>query len=253
MTKPVFLVAGASSGMGRQAAFKLGQGEGHVVLAARRLEPLEEAAKAIRKGGGSASAMTFDGSDAASCRKLIDQIAAEHGRLDGAFNNLGDTLGDGPLHEMTLERWESTLAVNLCAPFHLMCAEVPLMLKQGAKAGVAGRIVNNSSTGGLRGTKGMSDYSAAKWGVIGLTKSAALDYAGQGLVINAIAPGVIATEKFRAFEERLPEVFEGIRQATPVGRFGEMSEVADLVDYLLRDAPAYLNGTVLPIDGGRTA
>ena len=183
-----------------QAALKLGQGEGHVVLAARRLEPLEEAAEAIRSSGGSASAITFDGSDAASCQELVDQIEADHGRLDGAFNNLGDTLGDGPLHETPLKRWQNTLSVNLSAPFHLMRAEVPLMLKQGA-----GRIVNNSSTGGLRGTRGMSDYSAAKWGVIGLTKSAALDYAGQGLVINVIAPGIIATEKFREFEARLPE------------------------------------------------
>lgn len=248
MTKPVFLVAGASSGMGRQTALKLGQGEGHVVLAARRLEPLEEAAETIRAGGGSASAIAFDGSDAASCQALIDQIESEHGRLDGAFNNLGDTLGDGPLHETPLDRWQDTLSVNLSAPFHLMRAEIPLMLRQGS-----GRIVNNSSTGGVKGTKGMSDYSAAKWGVIGLTKSAALDYAAQGLVINVIAPGIIATEKFREFETRLPEVFEGLRQATPANRFGEMSEIADLVDYLLRYAPAYLNGAVLPVDGARTA
>ncbi len=248
MDKPVFLVAGASSGMGRQAALKLGQREGHVVLAARRQEPLEEAVDAIRIGGGSASYIAFDGNDAASCQALIDRIEADHGRLDGAFNNLGDTLGDGPLHETPLERWRDTLAVNLSAPFYLMRAEVPLMLKQGK-----GRIVNNSSTGGLKGTKGMADYSAAKWGVIGLTKSAALDYSRAGLVINVIAPGIIATEKFREFEERLPEVFEGLRQATPANRFGEMGEVADLVDYLLRDAPAFLNGAVLPIDGGRTA
>lgn len=248
MDKPVFLVAGASSGMGRQAALKLGEGEGHVVLAARRKEPIEEAAEAIRANGGSASAITFDGTDAASCQNLIDQIERDHGRLDGAFNNLGDTLGDGPLDEIPLDRWRDTLAVNLSAPFHLMRAQVPLMLRQGS-----GRIVNNSSTGGLRGTKGMADYSAAKWGVIGLTKSAALDYAGSGLIINVIAPGIIATEKFREFEKRMPEIFEGLRTATPAQRFGEMSEIAELVDYLLRDAPAYLNGAVLPIDGGRTA
>jgi len=248
MDEPVFLVAGASSGMGRQAAIRLGEGSGHVVLAARRIDRCEEAAEAIRAGAGSASAIAFDGTDPASCQSLIDQIERDHGRLDGAFNNLGDTLGDGPLHDMPLERWHNTLAVNLFAPFNLMRAQVPLMLKRGV-----GRIVNNSSTGGLRGTKGMSDYSAAKWGVIGLTKSAALDYAGQGLIINAIAPGIIATEKFREFEARLPDIFEGLRTATPAQRFGEMSEIADLVDYLLRDAPAYLNGAVLPIDGGRTA
>lgn len=248
MDEPVFLVAGASSGMGREAARRIGAGKGHVVLAARSVEPCEEAAEAIRASGGSASAMTFDGTDPASCRELIERIEREHGRLDGAFNNLGDTLGDGPLHEMPLERWHDTLAVNLSAPFHLMRAQIPLMLRQGA-----GRIVNNSSTGGLRGTKGMADYAAAKWGLIGLTKSAALDYAGAGLVINVIAPGIIATEKFRQFEARLPDVFEGLRAATPVQRFGEMSEIAGLVDYLLRDAPAFLTGAVIPVDGGRTA
>ncbi|MEO0463885.1 MAG: SDR family NAD(P)-dependent oxidoreductase [Pseudomonadota bacterium] len=248
MVEPVYLVAGASSGMGRAAALKLGQGAGHVVLAARRREPCEEAAATIRAGGGSASALAFDGTDAASCEELIAQIERDHGRLDGAFNNLGDTLGDGPLHETPLERWEATLAVNLSAVFHLMRAEVPLMLKGGA-----GRIVNNSSTGGLRGAKGQVDYAAAKWGVIGLTKSAALDYAGAGLVINAIAPGIIATEKFQEFEARMPEVFDGLRASAPSKRFGEMKEVAGLVDYLLRAAPAYLNGAVLPIDGARTA
>ena len=248
MNEPVFLVAGASSGMGRQAAIRLGQGPGHVVLAARRVEACEEAAAAIIADGGSASAMAFDGTDPASCSALIAAIAAAHVRLDGAFNNIGDTLCDGPLHEIPEDRWTATLAVNLCAPFNLMRAQIPLMMKAGR-----GRIVNNSSTGGLRGTKGMSDYSSAKWGVIGLTKSAALDYASAGLVINAIAPGIIATEKFRIFEARLPEVFEGLRTATPAQRFGEMDEIANLVDYLLRDAPAYLNGAVLPIDGGRTA
>lgn len=251
MGEPVFLVAGASSGMGRETARRLGAGGrgGHVVLAARSAGPLEEAAEAIRAAGGSASAVAFDGTDAASCAELIERIERDHGRLDGAFNNLGDTLGDGPLHEIPRERWEKTLGVNLFAPFHLMRAQIPLMLRQGG----GGRIVNNASTGGLRGTKGMADYSAAKWGLIGLTKSAALDYAGAGLIINVIAPGIIATEKFRQFEQRMPDIFEGLRTATPAQRFGEMSEIAGLVHFLLRDAPAYLNGAVIPIDGARTA
>lgn len=245
---PILLVAGASSGMGRKTALKLGEGEGHVILAARGVEACEEAAAQIRAGGGSAEAMQFDGTDAASCHDLIEAIAEKHGRLDGAFNNIGNTLGDSPLHETPPERWDATLAVNLSSVFHLMQAQVPLMLKNGG-----GRIVNNSSTGGLRGTKSMSDYSAAKWGVIGLTKSAALDYAGQGLVINAIAPGIIATERFREFEEKMPEIFDRLRAETPIQRFGEMEEIGDVVDWLLRSAPPYLNGAVLPIDGARTA
>lgn len=245
---PIILVAGASSGMGRQTALKLGEGEGHVILAARREEVCEDAAEQIRAGGGSAEAMQFDGADPESCEALIERISNKHGRLDSAFNNIGHTFGDSPLHETPLERWQSTLKTNLSAVFYLMRAQVPLMVRNGG-----GRIVNNSSTGGLRGTRSMSDYSAAKWGVIGLTKSAALEYASENIIINAIAPGIIATEKFREIEQRIPEVFDKLRQETPIGRFGEMHEIAEIVDWLLREAPAYLAGTVIPVDGGRTA
>ncbi|MEQ8410012.1 MAG: SDR family NAD(P)-dependent oxidoreductase [Erythrobacter sp.] len=246
--RPIHLVAGASSGMGRQAALALGDAGDHVVVAARRLDELEKLAGEIEAAGGSSEAMAFDGTDSASVAALIDRIGSAHGRLDGAFNNLGDTLGDSPLHETPPERWEATLAVNLTSVFHLMRHEIPLMLRGGG-----GRIVNTASTGGLRGTKAMSDYSAAKWGLIGLTRSAALDYADKGMIINAIAPGIIATEKFRAFEANMPELFESLRLATPAQRFGEMGEIADLVCWLLREAPGFMNGAVLPIDGGRTA
>jgi len=248
MVKPVFLVAGASSGMGRETALKLGKGQAHVILAARRIGPLEETAEQIRQAGGSAEAMTFDGNDVQSVEALINRIETNHGQLDGAFNNIGHTFGDSPLHETPLERWQSALQINLSAVFYLMRAQVPLMLRNGG-----GRIVNNSSTGGLRGTRNMSDYSAGKWGVIGLTKSAALEYANENIIINVIAPGIIATEKFREIEQRIPEVFEKLQQETPIGRFGEMHEIAEVVDWLLREAPAYLAGTVIQVDGGRTA
>ena len=248
MVKPVFLVAGASSGMGRETALKLGKGQAHVILAARRIGPLEEAAEKIRQTGGSAEAITFDGNDVQSVEALINRIETNYGRLDGAFNNIGHAFGDSPVHETPLERWRNTLQINLSAVFYLMRAQLPLMLKNGS-----GRIINNSSTGGLRGTQNMSDYSAAKWGVIGLTKSAALEYANENIIINVIAPGIIATEQFREIEQRIPEVFEKLQQDTPIGRFGEMHEIAEVVDWLLREAPAYLTGTVIPVDGGRTA
>jgi NAD(P)-dependent dehydrogenase (short-subunit alcohol dehydrogenase family) len=246
--RSIHLVAGASSGIGRQAALKLAAAGSHVIVAARRAEELDHLAREIAATGGSGQAMAFDGMDPASVAALIARIGEEHGRLDGAFNNLGDTLGNAPLHETPPERWDATLAVNLTSVFHLMQHEIPLMLRVGG-----GRIVNTASTGGLRGTKAMSDYAAAKWGLIGLTRSAALDYADAGIVINAIAPGIIATEKFRVFEANMPDLFESLRLATPVQRFGEMGEIADLVCWLLREAPTFLTGAVLPIDGGRTA
>ena len=132
--------------------------------------------------------------------------------------------------------------------FTSCAAEIPLMIESGG-----GAIVNNSSTGGLRGTRGLSDYSAGKWGLIGLTKSAAIEYASHGLRINAIAPGITETEKFQAIEKNIPEVFDNLRKETPIGRFGSMEEIAQTVAWLLGEAPGYLNGTVIPIDGARTA
>jgi NAD(P)-dependent dehydrogenase (short-subunit alcohol dehydrogenase family) len=220
----------------------------YVILAARSAAACETAATAIRDGGGSAEAVPFDGTDPMGAEVLVETISEAHGRLDGAFNNLGATFGDGPLHETPNERWDATLAVNLTAVFRLMRAQIAAMLRRGG-----GRIVNNSSTGGLRGTARLADYSAAKWGVIGLTKSASIEYAGQGLVINVIAPGIIATEQAAEVAPRFPEIFDRLRRETPAGRFGEMDEIADIVAWLLGSAPAFLNGAVIPIDGGRTA
>lgn len=248
MDNPVYLVAGASAGMGRATALHLGTLGARVVVAARRQSVCADVAAEIEAKGGSAFAHAFDGTDPESVADLIQAIRSEFGRLDGAFNNLGDTVGEGPLHEITQERWRASMAVNLDAVFHLMRAEIPLMIESGG-----GAIVNNSSTGGLRGTRGMADYSAAKWGLIGLTKSAAIEYASQGLRINAIAPGITRTEKFEEFEQQMPELFETLKQEIPIGRFGMMQEIAQAVGWLLHEAPGYLNGTVMPIDGGRTS
>lgn len=248
MDRPVYLVAGSSSGMGRQTALKLGESDGHVVLAARNVAACEEAAEQIRAASGSAEAIQFDGTDKDSVNALIEQIDRDHGRLDGAFNNIGNTQGSATVHETPYEQWDASLAVNVSSVFYLMKAEIPLMLRAGW-----GRIVNNSSTAGLKGIAMMSDYSASKWAVIGLTKSATLDYAAKGIVINVIAPGIIETERFGTMQERMPEVFESLQKGTPAQRFGDMSEIAETVDWLLRSAPDYINGTVIPVDGGRTA
>jgi len=248
MDKPVFLVAGASSGMGRATALRLGRQGANVVISSRREDACDAVAEQIIADGGAASARAFDGTDPGSAADLIGWIGDQYGKLDGAFNNLGDTVGEGPLHEMPLDRWHASMAVNLNAVFYLMRAQIPLMLENGG-----GAIVNNSSTGGLRGTRGLSDYSAAKWGLIGLTKSAAIEYAAGGLRINAIAPGIIETEKFTELEKGLPELFDKLRAETPIGRFGAIDEIAKTACWLLQDAPAYLNGTVIPVDGARTA
>lgn len=244
----ICLVAGASSGMGRQTALTAGKEGATVVVAARRKEQCEEVVADIKSEGGSGFALALDGTEPDSVATLIDCIDKEFGRLDAVFNNLGHTFGHSAFHETPIERWRDTLDTNLSAIFHLMRAEIPLLLKSGG-----GTIVNNSSTGGLKGVKTMADYSAAKWGVIGLTKSVALEYANQNIRCNVIAPGIIATEKFEEFKAISPEIFEQLRQEIPSQQFGEMQNIADAVTWLLSDEARYINGATVPIDAGRTA
>jgi len=234
--------------MGRQTAIEAGAQGATVLLAARRLEACEAAAQDIRDNGGSAEALHIDGTNRQSIAEVFQVIEQKYGRLDCAFNNLGSAFGDSPLHETPVERWEDTLAVNLTAVFNLMQYEAPLMIKSGG-----GSIVNNTSTGGIRGVKNMADYAAAKWGLVGLTKSAALDYGDDNIRVNVIAPGIINTEKSVKIQADLPELFDQLRQQIPGKRFGEMQEIAQVVTWLLSDESQYISGAVLPVDAGKTA
>lgn len=244
----VCLVVGASSGMGRQTAVEAAAQGATVILAARRVETCEAVADGIRGSGGTADALRIDGTDRESIAEAFKDIAEKYGRLDCAFNNLGSAFGDSPLHETPMERWTDTLAVNLTSVFNLMQHEVPLMIKSGG-----GAIVNNTSTGGIRGVQNMADYAAAKWGLVGLTKSAALDYGDDNVRVNVIAPGIINTEKSEKIQAALPELFDQLRQQIPGKRFGEMQEIANVVTWLMSDDARYVSGAVLPVDAGKTA
>lgn len=234
--------------MGRQTAVEAGAQGATVLLAARRLDECEAAAETIRAAGGQAHAVRVDGTDRDSVAEAFTQIGQTFGRLDCAFNNLGSAFGDSPLHETPFERWNDTLAVNLTAVFNLMQHEVPLMIKSGG-----GSIVNNTSTGGVRGVKNMADYAAAKWGLVGLTKSAALDYGDDNIRVNVIAPGIINTEKSVKIQGAMPELFDQLRQQIPGQRFGEMQEIANVVTWLMSDDARYVSGATLPVDSGKTA
>jgi NAD(P)-dependent dehydrogenase (short-subunit alcohol dehydrogenase family) len=244
----VCLVVGASSGMGRETARKLARGGAEVILAARRLPLCEEVVSEIVATGGQASALQVDGTQDDSVAALLASIEDRFGRLDGVFNNLGHTFGHSPFHETPTARWADTLETNLTAVFRLLRAQVPLLLKSGG-----GSIVNNSSTGGLTGVRAMADYSAAKWGVIGLTRSVAVEYADQNIRCNVIAPGIIQTKKFVAIRDANPELFEQLLTEIPARKFGDMADIADAVSFLLSDQSHYVNGVTLPVDGGRTA
>ncbi|MEL7029770.1 MAG: SDR family NAD(P)-dependent oxidoreductase [Pseudomonadota bacterium] len=248
LTGKICLIVGASSGMGRRTALRAGAEGAHVIAAARRTADCEAVAQAIQEGGGAAEALSLDGTDPASVETALDKVDAAHGRLDCVFNNLGATFGHSRVHETPLERWAETIATNLTAVFQLMRKELPLLMKAGG-----GVIVNNSSSAGLRGVRNMSDYSAAKWGLIGLTRSAALEYGDEGVRVNAIAPGIIATEKFDDFKAQMPDLFEDLRKGIPGGRFGEMDDIANLVTWLMSDEAKYVSGATFPIDAGQTA
>jgi NAD(P)-dependent dehydrogenase (short-subunit alcohol dehydrogenase family) len=157
-------------------------------------------------------------------------------------------MGTARLHEIPDEQWHASLAVNLTAPFLLMKAEIPLLIAAGG-----GVIVNNASTAAVRGTASMADYSASKWGLIGLGQSAALEYGAEGIRINTIAPGIIRTEKMQEFESGMPALFDTLRAKIPGNRFGEMADIANTVTWLLSDEARYINGATLRIDGGQTA
>ena len=247
LKEKICLVVGASSGMGRETALRIVREGGVLIAAARRTDAVDALVAEARAEGGSAHALNLDGTDPASITTGFAWIEAEFGRLDGVFNNLGATYGNSPLHETPDARWHETIATNLTAPFLLMKAEIPLL-----KAAGGGAIVNNSSSAGVRGVRAMSDYAASKWGLIGLTQSAALDYGPDDIRVNVIAPGIIETEKAAELKAQMPDLFEQLRSEIPLGRFGQMSDIAGLVTWLLSDEARYLTGATIRIDAGQT-
>jgi len=244
----VIAVVGASSGMGRVTALALGREGARVIVGARRREPCEQLAREIESAGGEAQSCVIDATDADSVGAFFAFVQQRHGRLDGAFNNVGRTLGSSPTTETPLERFEQTISVNLRATFLCMQQELRLMQPQRS-----GAIVNNSSIGGTRGFAGLQDYCAAKWGVIGLSKSAALEAAAHEVRVNVIAPGLVATERFELIRAQQSAVIESRLKEIPLGRPGRMQDVAEAVIWLLGPESAFLTGAVVPLDGGECA
>ncbi|MCY1014250.1 SDR family NAD(P)-dependent oxidoreductase [Pyxidicoccus sp. MSG2] len=242
----VAIVLGASRGIGAATARTFAAEGASVVLAARSEDMLRALAEDIGRGGGTALAVRTDLGDAASVEALVTQTVSRFGRLDCAFNNAADGHMPGPLATLSVDDFDRSYAVNLRGFFVAMKHEINAMLASGG----GGAIVNMSSTAGVNGVRGMAGYSATKHAVLGLTKSAALDYADRGLRINAVAPGPILTDRLQALpeERRAPIV-----RAVPMGRMGAPEEVARTVAWLCSDAASFITGATLAIDGGRLA
>jgi NAD(P)-dependent dehydrogenase (short-subunit alcohol dehydrogenase family) len=242
----VAIVTGASRGIGAVAARALAEAGAAVALAARDEAALTAGAEQIAAAGGRALAVPTDVTDAASIEGLVARTIDAYGRLDAAFNNAGDAGHlPTPLAEVSIDEFDSALAVGLRGVFLSMKCEIPAMLRGGG-----GAIVNMSSTAGIEAVAGLAGYVSSKHGVIGLTKAAALDYADHGIRVNAVAPGPILTHRLRQAGE------EAQRQAAlamPMRRLGRAEEVAAAVVWLCSDDASYVTGATLPIDGGKLA
>jgi NAD(P)-dependent dehydrogenase (short-subunit alcohol dehydrogenase family) len=239
------LVTGASRGIGAATARALAEAGASVVLAARDETAISAIAAEIVDTGGQAIAVRTDVTDELAVERVVEAAMTTYGRLDAAFNNAGDGHMPAPLADLELTDLERSLATNVRGVFLSMKYEIPAMLQGGG-----GSIVNMSSTAGLQGVRGMGGYSAAKHAIVGLTRSAALDYGAKNIRVNAVAPGPIVTERLAALDE---DNRKRVSAHVPLARLGMPEEVAALVAWLCSDQSSFVTGATIPVDGGRLA
>jgi NAD(P)-dependent dehydrogenase (short-subunit alcohol dehydrogenase family) len=247
-TGKVAFVTGAANGIGRAAALAFAHEGASVVVADVSEQGNQETVRLIEEQGGQALAVRCDVTRAEDVKAALDKTVKAFGRLDFAFNNAGvEQKKLTPTAELDEEEWDRILNIDLRAVFLCMKHEIPLILKQGG-----GAIVNTSSGAGVIGIKGNPAYTAAKHGVIGLTRSAALDYAAQNIRVNAVCPGYIDTPMMGRFTGDTAEGRAKVIAEEPVGRMGKPEEIAAAVVWLCSDAAAFVVGHAMVIDGGQT-
>ena len=243
----VAFVTGAANGIGRATAMAFAREGANVVVADIAEIGIRETARIIEEFGGRALPVKCDVTRAEEVNEALDLTISTFGRLDAAFNNAGVEQPITPAADLTEQEWDRIVDINLRSVFLCMKYEAPLMLKQ--RSGV---IVNTSSGAGVRGIAGQAAYCAAKHGVIGLTKAAALDYAASNVRVNAVCPGIIDTPMMDRFTEGTSQGRERVIAQEPVGRMGKPEEIAEAVLWLCSNPAAFVVGHALVIDGGQT-
>lgn len=240
----IALVTGGGAGIGAACARRLGQ-EATVVVIDRDGAAAELTAEMIRTEGGRATALVADVSDSGAVDAAIDRVVSDFGTLDIAVNNAGISGAQCGVADLTDDQWRETRGINLDGVFYCMRAELRQMRRQGA-----GVIVNMASILSVVAWPAAAAYTSAKHGVLGLTRSAAIDYAREGIRINAVGPGFISTDLVRnALDDA---TYAALADLHPRGRMGSPEEVADLVAFLASDRAANITGGFFPIDGGFT-
>ncbi len=244
----VALVTGGASGIGRATALAMATEGATVVVADRNREAGEAVIGELEAHGGAALFVHMDVANSSSVNAGIDEIIEKYGRLDCAFNNAGVAGDDRFIADTSDEEWDRVISINLTGVWTCLRREIQAMLPRGG-----GRIVNTASVAGLVGWRAGAAYSATKHGVIGLTKSAALEYARHNIRINAVCPGVIETPMAAPLENNPVGIRDRLLKKHPQGRFGKAEEIAEAVVWLCSDRSSFTNGHMLTVDGGYTA
>lgn len=246
-TGKVALVTGAASGMGLATAQAFAEAGAAVVLADFREDIVTREAQKLVDAGRRAIAERCDVRDDLEVEAMVKRAVAEFGRLDAAFNNAGVMARLAPTAESTREEWDRVIGVNLRGVWSSMKFELRQMERQGF-----GAIVNNASVGALTGNPGIGPYIASKHGVVGLTRTAALEYIKKGIYVNAVNPGLIDTQIARDVVSGDESAYEDIAMSVPIGRAGRPEEIAAVVLWLCSPAASYVVGQAITVDGGMT-
>lgn len=240
------LVTGAGSGIGRATAVAFARQGANVIVADVNPESGADTVKLIKEMGGEASFVACDISQANQVKKMVDTGVERYGRLDYALNNAGVSTRPAPTAGIQEGDWQRVININLNGTWYCLKHEIAQMKKQGG-----GAIVNTASLAGIRGREGIAAYTASKHAVIGLSKSAALDYAQAGIRINVVCPGLILTG-MTAGLTAMPELAARLTDKIPMGHMGQAEDIANAVIWLCSDSAAFVTGQVIVVDGGET-